>query len=59
MAIRFIRWILPLLVVLTIVAFVLLATGTVGAHAAGITPDVIVALLVNANQCCDYKCLYF
>ena len=40
MAIRFIRWILPLLVVLTIVvAFALVATGTVGAHAAGLTPD--------------------
>lgn len=42
MAMRFIRWILPLLVVLTIViAFALVATGTVGAHAAGLTPDVL------------------
>lgn len=40
MAIRFIRWILPLLVVLTIViAFALVATGVVDVHAAGVTTD--------------------
>jgi hypothetical protein len=41
MAIRFIiRWLLPLLVVLTIViALALVATGAAGAHAAGVTPD--------------------
>jgi hypothetical protein len=39
MAIRFIRWILPLLVVLTI-AIVLAVMAVSGAHAAGLTPDV-------------------
>jgi hypothetical protein len=37
MVIRFIRWILPLLVVLTI-AIVLAVMVVTGAHAAGITP---------------------
>lgn len=42
MTLRFIRLILPLLVVLTIViAFALVATGTVGAHAAGAMPNVL------------------
>ena len=43
MAIRFIiRWILPLLVVLTIViAFALVALGVVDVHAAGVTPNVL------------------
>jgi hypothetical protein len=40
MAMRFIRWILPLLVVLTIVIVLAIAV-VAGAHAAGVTPNVL------------------
>ncbi len=40
MAMRFIRWILPLLVVLTI-AIVFAAMFVTNTHAAGLTPDVL------------------
>ncbi len=40
MATRFIRWMLPLLVVLTI-AIVLATMAVTGAHAAGLAPNVM------------------